>query len=321
MSARPAVLLTRGLPEKATRILADSTHLTVNLHDRAMSRDELVAALPDKTGLLSLVTDTVDAELLDLAPDLKVISNYAVGYDNIDVKAATERGIIVTNTPDVLTAATADLAFALLLAAARRVVEGDRMVRAGRWTGWEPMQLLGAEVTGSSLGLVGLGRIGRAVIPRAQGFGMNVSYWNRTRLSEAEEKRLRINYLGLDELLATSRFVSLHVAGTQETRRLIDRRALHLMRNDAYLINTARGTVVDEVALVDALREGRIAGAGLDVYEREPELAVGLAGLANVVLAPHLGSATVSTRTEMALLAVGNLLAVLEGDEPAHRVN
>src|SRR5690554_4198185 len=255
------------------------------------------------------------------APRLKVIANYAVGFDNIDVAAATRRGIAVTNTPDVLTAATADMAFALLLAVSRRVVEGHALVRAGEWRGWGPLQLLGGEVTGATLGLIGLGRIGRAVAKRARAFDMTVKYWNRTRLSPEEEAQLGVEYASVDEVLEQSRFVSLHVAATSETRHLIDARALRLLGPNGYLINTARGTVVDEQALVTALREDVIAGAGLDVYEREPQLAPGLTECPNVVLAPHLGSATLETRTAMGNLAVDNVLAALAGEVPKNVLN
>lgn len=318
---RPRVLLTRRLPETVMAELSRHTDLTVNPHDRPMTRAELAAALGDREGILSLVTDRIDAELLAASPRLRVVSNYAVGYDNIDIAAASERGVIVTNTPDVLTATTADMAFALILAVARRVVEGHRLVSSGEWPGWAPLQLLGTEVSGATLGLVGLGRIGRAMVPRAHGFGMRVLYWNRTRLSAAEETRLGVEYSELDELLAHSRFVSLHLAASAETRHLIDSRALDLLGPESYLINTARGTIVDEAALVAALRAGKIAGAGLDVFEREPLLTAGLSELGNVVLAPHLGSATRETRTAMGLLAVRNLLAALAGEEPPHRVN
>lgn len=297
------------------------TDATINLAGRAMTRAELLAAVADVEGLLCMVTDRVDAELLDAAPRLRVVANHAVGYDNIDVVAATECGIWVANTPDVLTDATADLAFALLLAVSRRVVEGDAFVRSGSWGGWEPLQMLGASVSGGVLGLVGLGRIGRAVARRAQAFGMQVLYWNRTRLTPAEEVALSVTFAPLEELLARARFVSVHVASTPETKHLIGAAALDLIGPSGYLINTARGNVVDEVALVTALQEGRIAGAGLDVFEHEPALAPGLAECTNAVLTPHLGSSTVETRAAMGNLAVDNLLAVLAGGAPLHAVN
>lgn len=301
--------------------LRERTDATINPRDRALTRDELVAAVADVEGLLCMVTDRVDAELLDAAPRLKVVSNHAVGFDNVDVAAATERGVWVANSPDVLTEATADMALALLLAVSRRVVEGDALVRSGAWGGWGPLQLLGAGLSGATLGLVGLGRIGRAVVPRARAFGMRVLYWNRTRLTPPEEAALGVEYAPLPEVLGRSRFVSLHVASTPETRHLIDAAALDLIGKDGYLVNTARGDVVDEEALVRALEGGRIAGAALDVFEREPALAPGLAQCANAVLTPHLGSATVEARRAMGHLAVDNLLAVLEGRPPEHPVN
>lgn len=301
--------------------LRANTDAAINLQDRAMTRAELLAGVADVEGLLCVVTDLVDAQLMEAAPNLKVISNHAVGYDNIDVAEATRRGIWVANTPDVLTETTADLAFALLLAVSRRVVEGDALVRSGAWRGWEPLQLLGAGVSGATLGLVGLGRIGRAVVPRAQAFGMRVLYWNRTRLQPAAESELGIQYAPLPDVLRRSRFVSLHVASTPETRHLIGPEELDLIGPSGYLVNAARGEVVNERALVAALQEGRLAGAGLDVFEDEPALAPGLADCSNAVLTPHLGSSTVETRAAMGNLAVYNLLAVLAGGPPKHAVN
>jgi glyoxylate reductase len=243
----------------------------------------------------------------------------AVGYNNIDVTAATERSILVTNTPGVLTDSTADLTFALILAVARRVVEGDAMMRAGKFPGWGPLYMLGTEVSGATLGLVGPGRIAAAVARRAVGFGMTLLYHGRRPSPELEA--LGACGVGLDELLSASDFVSLHVPLTDETHHFIDRAALGRMRSTAFLINTARGPVVDEAALVEALRAGRIAGAGLDVYEREPEMAAGLAGCPNAVLLPHLGSATHATRSAMAAMAAENVLAYWRGERPPNLVN
>jgi glyoxylate reductase len=318
---RPKVFLTRPLPPEPMARLREQTELTMNPHDRVLERDELLAGVRGQDGLLCLLTDTIDDALLAAAPSLKVVANYAVGYDNVDVAAAARRGVRVTNTPDVLTETTADMAFTLLMAAARRLVEGHDLVRSGRWQGWGPLQLLGTEVTGATLGLVGLGRIGRAMVPRAKGFAMDVLYWNRTRLPEREEQRLGVGYAALDDLLERSRFVSIHVAATPETHHLIDAAALRRLGPDGYLVNAARGTIVDERALIQALRTGAIAGAGLDVYEREPRIEEGLAALTNVVLAPHLGSATVAARTAMGNMAVDNLLAALRGERPPNLVN
>lgn len=273
--------------------------------DGPIPRDELASRLPGKQGLISMVTDTVDRAVVEAGTDLRVIANVAVGYNNIDVAAARERGIIVTNTPDVLTDATADLAWALILAITRRLGEGERLVRRGEWKGWAFDQLLGMELRGKQLGIVGFGRIGRAVAARAVGFGMTVAHSSRSG-----------GGIPLDRLLSTSDIVSLHVPLTPETRHLIDQAALARMKRTAYLINTTRGPVVDEAALAWALENRLIAGAALDVYEREPIVHEELLSLENVVLAPHLGSATTETRTAMADLAARNALAVLAGQPP-----
>ncbi len=323
MGAKPRVLVTRRLPPAVMELLQDGFELTVSPHDGPMPRQELLAAVQGQDGLLPLLVDRVDAELLAAAgPSLRIVANYAVGYNNIDLEAATRRGVAVCNTPDVLTDTTADLALALMLAVARRVVEADTKTRAGRFPGWGPMFMLGADLHHKTLGLVGLGRIGRAVARRARGFDMQVLYHQRHRLDPDQEARLGVEYSGLDELLARADFVSLHLPLAPETRHLIAARELALMKPSAFLINTARGEVVDEAALVRALEQGAIAGAGLDVYENEPELHPGLASLANVVLLPHLGSATLETRTNMGLTAARNLAALLlEGRRPPNCLN
>jgi glyoxylate reductase len=281
----------------------------------------LTAAAAAADGLLVMLTERVDADLLDAAPSVRIVSNMAVGFDNVDVAAATERGVLVTNTPGVLTETTADLAFALLLAAARRVVEGDRVVREGGWGSWHPSFLLGRDVHGAKLGVVGLGAIGEAVARRARGFGMRVLYTSRSRKREAEA-RLGLEWRSLDDLLSESDFVSLHVALTGETRGLIGARELGLMKPEAYLVNTARGPIVDEPALIEALRRRQIAGAALDVAAVEPvRPGDPLLELDNLVITPHIGSATVATRTKMADLAVENLLSYFEGRRPPHCVN
>lgn len=318
---RPKVLVTRELPREALERLAKHCDVDLNDEDRPLTRDELKRRIRDKDGILSMLTDQIDGELMDAAPNLKVISNYAVGFNNIDVKEATRRGIPVTNTPGVLTESTADLTWALIMDVARRVSEGDRVTRAGRWPGWSPMWMLGQDVHGSTLGIVGMGRIGKAVARRARGFDMQVIYYSRTRLPEEEERSLRVSYRPLPELLRQADFVSLHAPYSEETHHLIGPAELAMMKSTAFLINTARGPLVDEQALVRVLREGQIAGAGLDVYEREPELAEGLAELDNVVLSPHLGSSTWGTRLRMAKVAVENLLAPLQGKRPPHLVN
>jgi glyoxylate reductase len=281
--------------------------------------DEIAEGAPGCPGILTLIRDVIDAALMDRLPELRAIANYGVGYDNIDVAAANVRGIVVTNTPDVLTDATADLAMALLLAVARRLGEGERMVRSGGFHGWTPKLLVGADVTGATLGLVGFGRIAAALGRRAQGFGVRLLHTARREHPEANE--LGSRRVELDQLLAESDFVSIHVPLSDETHHLIDRAALEKMKPTAYLINTARGPVVDEAALADAVAGGRIAGAGLDVYEREPEVHPGLLKLENVVLLPHLGSATLGTRAAMSRVAAANLIAAVHGERPPNPVN
>lgn len=319
LDARPALCLTRRLPEPVMARIQAEFRLTAPVQDDPPDPSRLREGLRDADALLTTLTERIDAALLKHAPRLRIIANCAVGYNNIDLDAAAARGIVVTNTPDVLTEATADLTWALLLAVARRVVEGDRLVREGRWTGWAPTQLLGADVHGKTLGLVGMGRIGRAVARRAEGFAMTVRYWSRHELP-ADARRPAWRPAPLELLLREADIVSLHVPLTPGTHHLIGAAALKLMRPTALLINTARGPVVDEAALVEALREGRLAGAGLDVYEHEPALHPGLAALPQVVLLPHLGSATLSTRVRMGLICLENILAVLAGRPTPNRV-
>jgi len=318
---RKNVLVTLNLPKEPLDRLGGECEVDFHSEDRPMERKAFLERLPGKEGLLPSITDAVDAEAMDRAPGLRMIANFGVGFNNIDVAAATARGIPVSNTPGVLTDATADVAFALILAVNRRVVEGDRMVREGRFRFWAPFLFLGSEVSGKTLGIVGMGRIGQAVARRARGFGMPVLYNNRSRLGREEEAALGASFRSLPDLLAEADIVSLHVPLTPETRHLIDREVLGRMKPSAVLINTSRGPVVDEKALVDALRAGTIAAAGLDVYEEEPRLAAGLAELDNTVLLPHVGSATWETRMKMADLAVTNLLAGLRGERPPNLVN
>lgn len=317
---RPKALLTRRIPASAFRRLEQACE--VDLHDgvNAISREELLRRVSDTDALLCLLTDSIDRQVIEAAPRLKIVANIAVGYDNVDVPAAAARGIAVTNTPDVLTEATAELTWALILAATRRVAEGDRTVRAGRWRGWALDYMLGMELRGKQLGIVGLGRIGRAVASRASAFGMTVAAVSidgqPAPAAPGQPATPAVAALSLDELLRTSDVITLHVPLTPDTRHLIDRARLTRMKRSAYLVNTSRGPVVDEEALAWALGERLIAGAALDVYEREPAVHPGLLSLENVVLAPHLGSATTETRTAMADLAVSNVLAVLSGRAP-----
>ena len=315
------VLVTARMPEEVLSLIGQDHQVESYDADPPMDRQRLLRSIADKEGLLCTITDRIDTEVLDRAPALQVIANYGVGFEHIDIDGSTRRGIPVTNTPGVLTEATADLAFALVLATARRIVEGDKRVREGKFQYWAPLLFLGQEVNGKTMGIIGMGRIGKAVARRAAGFGMKLIYHSRTRLSPAEEKELGASWQPLETVLREADFVTLHVPLTPHTRHLIGSRELELMKNSAYLINTTRGPVVDEAALVAALRQGRIRGAGLDVYEREPELCPGLADLENAVLLPHLGSATVETRTRMALMAAENLLAGLRGDPPPNCLN
>jgi glyoxylate reductase len=311
--------LARPLPDPVMAAIRERFQLTVPPVDHPPSAAEILAGLRDAEAAICTLNERIDAQTLAAAPALRVIANYAVGYNNIDIDAAKARGVIVTNTPDVLTNATADITWALILAVARRIVEGDQLVRQHRWTGWSPTQLLGIDLVGKTLGVIGMGRIGQAVARRAAGFEMNIVYWTRSELPR-QPPNPSWHRVSFDELLRRSDFVSLHVPLTQETRHLIDERALRLMKPTAYLINAARGPVVDEAALVAALREGRLAGAGFDVYEKEPELSPGLRELNQVVLLPHLGSATTETRIKMGLMCVENVLAVLEGKPAPNRV-
>jgi len=315
----PKVFLTRRMPSAVMERLERETDLAWHTEDRAATKAEIIAGLKGRDALFCNISDRVDAELLDSCPGLKVIANFGVGFNNIDVATATARRIPVTNTPGVLTAATADIVFALLLAIARRLGEGERLVRANKWTGWQPLQLLGADLTGATLGIIGYGRIGRAVARRAQGFDMRVIYWNRTRLPASEETGA--TYVSFDDVLRQSDFISLHVAYNSETHHLLGEKQFALMKPTVYVINTSRGAVIDEAALVRTLQTKRIAGAGLDVFEREPQLEPGLCELENVMLAPHLGSATIGTRTKMGMIAVDNLLAVCAGQRPPNCVN
>ncbi len=315
-----SVFITRPIPDpgpEMIRLAADK--LEINPDDRTLSPDELRAAVAGRDAVLCLLTDRIDASILEAARGCKIFANMAVGYNNIDVPAATRLGILVTNTPGILTDATADLTWALILGVARRVAEGDREMRSGRFQGWGPNYMLGGDVTGATLGLIGPGRIATAVARRSQGFRMRLLYHGHRPSPEIDA--LGGQSVGLDALLSESDFVSLHVPLTEETRHLINARRLATMKPTGYLINTSRGPVVDEKALVEALRSRRIAGAGLDVYEDEPRMAEGLAECSNALLLPHLGSATRATRGAMSRIAAENVVAVLQGRRPPNLVN
>ncbi|HJR77890.1 MAG TPA: D-glycerate dehydrogenase [Nitrospiraceae bacterium] len=317
--ARPSLYVSRLLPERVMAVIEDRFHLLTRPTATPPSADQLRDGLKEADAAICTLTEQITDSVLDGARKLKIVANYAVGYNNIDVAAANAKGIVVTNTPDVLTDATADLTWALILATARRVVEGDRLVRSGRWDGWQPTQLLGLDVSGRTLGLIGMGRIGRAVAQRAAGFNMQVLYHTRQPVKDVGRHEPWVS-CGFERLLSESDIVSLHVPLTRDTRHLIGGAQLALMKPTAILINTARGPVVDEAALVDALSQRRLAGAGLDVYEQEPAVHPRLSELDQVVLAPHLGSATLSTRVRMGMICLENIAAVLEGREAPHRV-
>ncbi|MBP7561855.1 MAG: D-glycerate dehydrogenase [Armatimonadetes bacterium] len=316
------VSVTREIPDPGIPIVREiAPDARINPDDRVLTRGELLDYVRGCDGVLCLLTDPIDAEVLDAAgPQCRIFANYAVGYNNIDVAAATARGIMVTNTPGVLTDATADHAWALLFSVARRIVEGDAFMRAGKFEGWGPMMFLGGDITGKTLGIVGAGRIGAAMALKSRGFGMRVLYADVARNEELESD-LGAQWVDLDTLLAESDFVSLHVALTPETVHLINAERLGKMKPTAYLINTSRGPVVDEIALVDALTSRRIAGAGLDVYEDEPAMKPGLADCPNAVIVPHIASATNWTRSKMAEMAATNLVAGLRGETPPNLVN
>lgn len=318
---KPKVFLTRELPPKAMQRLREETELEMNKEDRVLTKEELMAGIKGKDALLCLLTDQIDNEVLSANPDLQVVANYAVGFNNIDVEAATKMGIPVSNTPGVLTETSADLAFALIMSVGRRIPEADKYIRTGQWNGWGPLQFLGTDIHGATLGIIGLGRIGKALVKRARGFGMEIKYWNRTRLTKGEENQLGVEYHSFDEVLKVADFMSIHVAYNQETHHIISSRELDMMKPTAVLINTSRGPIVDEKALVNALQAGQIGGAGLDVFENEPQIEPELLEMDQVVILPHLGSATIATRTRMAMIAIDNLLAVFNGKEAPNLIN
>ncbi len=311
------VVVTGRVPETALEKLRAEHDVDDWSGPESIGREELLRRVAGADAVVSLLTERIDAELLDAAgPQLKVVANVAVGYDNIDVPACTARGIVATNTPGVLTEATADIAFGLILSATRRLGEGERLIRSGQAWKWGMFFLLGSSLQGKTLGIVGMGGIGQATARRAKAFGMEIVYQSRSEIDPRVAAELGAQRLELDELLAASDIVSLHCPYGPATHHLIGAGQFAAMKDSAYLINTARGPIVDEAALVAALRDGQIAGAGLDVFEKEPSVHPGLLELDNVVLVPHLGSATVETRTAMAMLAADNALAVLSGERP-----
>lgn len=320
--ARPRVIVTRRLPESVERRMGDLFDTVLNPTDAAMTREELAAAMADCDVLVPTVTDEIDATLIDGAPErLRMIANFGNGVDHIDLGATRRKGIIVTNTPGVLTDDTADMAMALIIAVPRRLGEGEKLVRSGAWTGWSPSGMLGHRLGGKQLGIVGMGRIGQAVALRAAAFGLGVVYHNRHRLPESVERATRATWVdSLDELLSTSDVVSINCPLNDDSRGMIDARRIALLKRDAYLINTSRAEVYDESALIDALEQERIAGAGLDVYAHEPAVDPRLLALANVVLLPHMGSATYEGREATGEKVIASIRTWVDGHRPRDQV-
>lgn len=316
------VFITRQIPEEGVDILKKVCQtVEVNPYDRPLTCGELLKEAKNRDAMLTMLSDRMDARLIQDAANLKIIANYAVGYDNVDVRAATAKGVVVTNTPGVLTDSTADMAWALLFSVIRRIVEGDKLTRSGKFSGWAPMMLLGGDLVGKTLGIIGAGRIGTAMAMRSRGWNMRILYMSQSKRNAVLEEMLGAKRVDLETLLKESDFISIHTPLSEKTKHLIGAQEFSLMKRTAYLINTGRGAVIDEEALVYALENKLIAGAGLDVYEEEPKLKPGLTALDNVVLAPHLGSATVETRAKMSLMAAENIIAVLNNQKPDNCVN
>ena len=319
--SRPLIYVTRRIPEKGLDILKKICQVKVNFKKRNLSREEIMKKSQKAEGLITMLSDPIDKEVIDNCSKLKVIFNYAVGYNNINVDYATKKGIVVTNTPGVLTETTADLSWALMFAVARRIVESDRFTRDGLFDGWAPKLMLGTEVHGKTLGIIGLGRIGKAVAKRARGFNMQVLYNKRIPLDSSQEDKLGVEYRNLEQLLLKSDFISINAPLNESTFHLFGEEEFKKMKKNAIIINTGRGSIIDERELVNALKEREIAGAGLDVYEDEPQVNDGLKELSNVVLTPHIGSGTVQTRNKMAEMAARNVISALRGDDVPNSVN
>jgi glyoxylate reductase len=322
MNKKSKVLLTRMLPAKGMALFNGKFELDINREDETMPREALKERIRDADGLVCLLTDNIDAAIIARAMRLKIIANYAVGYNNIDLVEATKRKIPVTNTPDVLTETTADLTFGLLISVARRIVEADRFLRGGKFKGWAPELMLGTDVHGKILGIIGMGRIGQAVAQRAQGFNMKIVYTDIQRMPVDQEEKYEARYRTLKELLEESDYVSVHAPLNEHTTGLLSVDEFRVMKKTAYLINVARGQIVDESALVAAIKNKEIAGCALDVYENEPSVGPGLIELPNVVLVPHIGSASIEARSEMAVMVANNIISVLaDNKRPPNIVN
>ena len=320
MKEKPNIYISAPLPQSILNILETNFNCEVN-HNQGNVNALIERYEIEFDGIISLLSDRIDEAFFKKFPSIKIVANYAVGFNNIDLKAASQNQVLVTNTPGVLTDTSADTAFALLMAVARRIIEADQHVRTGNWTGWKPTEYLGKDIWGSKLGIIGLGRIGKALAKRAAGFNMQLYYWNRTRLSMQKERELGLSYLPVDTLLQEVDFISLHLAYNADTHQIIDKRRLKLMKPTAFIINTARGAIIDEKALIEALQHGKIAGAGLDVFENEPTIPLELRQLKNVVLLPHLGSASLATREKMGQIVIENLSDFFAGKMPNNVVN
>ncbi|MGB9720900.1 MAG: 2-hydroxyacid dehydrogenase [bacterium] len=322
MNRRNKILITRKIPQSVYGLLQKYFHVAVFGEDGPIKKTELIRAVKDKMGLISLLTDNIDKEIIESAPLLRIIANYAAGYNNIDIAEATKRGIMVTNTPDVLTETTAELTFGMIIAVARRIAEAERFLRKGKFKGWAPMLFLGNDVHHKTIGIIGMGRIGRAVASRARGFGMQIFYYDRIRLSMKQEKILSLHYKPIDYILKNADFITIHTPLTKETYHLFSQREFNLMKKTAFIINTARGPIIDEKALIKALKNKKIAGCALDVFENEPKVSEELLKMDNALLLPHIGSATLETRTNMALVCAQNLItALIKNKIPPNLVN
>lgn len=315
------VLVSGMIPKVAYDILVQNYEVEMHNKSTLLTKEEIKEKLVDKDALLCLLSDQIDEELIEGNPNLKIIANYGAGFNNIDIAAAGRLGIPVTNTPDISTDATADLAMGLIIAIGRRIVEGDKETRAGKFKGWAPLYHLGVEITGKTLGIIGMGNIGHAIVQRAKGFAMKIVYYSRTRLPIEQEKVLGLQYLPMEEVIKNADLLTLSLSYSPATHHIIGREELSLMKKNSYLINVARGPLVDEAALFEVLKDNKIAGAALDVYEFEPSITPGLERLDNVILTPHIGNATVETRDAMAEIAANNIVEVLEGREPFSCVN
>jgi glyoxylate reductase len=317
---KPKVLITREYIQEAIDYLKNYAEVEMGAYHRSLTKDELIMKIRDKDGIICLLTDKIDRDIIDSAPNLKIIANCAVGYDNINVEYAKSKGIYVTNTPEVLTETTADLTWALILAVARKIPQADTYTRKGKFKGWSLTLFLGKDIYGKTLGVIGLGRIGKAVAERAKGFKMKVFYYDQKKLDEKEEKELSVKYLPLEELLSTCDVISIHASLNETSYHLISKEKIKLLKKDSIIVNVARGPIIDEEALITALEKGEIWGAGFDVYEKEPHIDKRLLNLENVVLLPHIGSATEETRYKMAMIAAENLVMALQGKKPKNLI-